>query len=708
MLRRASAFVVALFLLVLGLGLATYERVEPWVDPSAYVPPPAGPSWAPAPVQRGGLTTLAESQGKRIALHTVSGDVTFWTGVNLGSTTPGYSPGELEISREDYRRWFDQMGRMGVRVLRIYTIHKPHMYEELLSYNEAHPDAPLYLMQGVYIPDESYVHTRDLYAKPATDAFTVELKAASDAVHGDLTRAPVLGRSSGTWTADVSRWVAAWIIGVEWDPAATFESDALNAAAPEHRGTYFSSVADATPTTPTERWVAARMDELATAEVARGFSAPIALVNWPTADPLVHPHEPLASEDMVGVDANHVRPTAAWPGGTFASFHAYPYYPDFLRHEPGYQTKLVGGEPDAYAAYLADLDRHFADMPLMITEVGVPSSLGSAHYGTRGRDQGDHSEQDALATDADLVRLISDLDLAGALIFAWSDEWFKFTWNTLPRHGVVDSERRSLWHDPLTNEQWFGLNAEDPVPVGRRVVYEARTGVREVAVDHDASYLHVDVSLAKKPKERLRLGFDLLPGGLPLPGGGGGSASDVSVVVDPGRRTATARIRGDLDPILLDGLPPDAVPKPGPDGWSFQQMTTNRPFTLRDGRELDAEFLPIGDLKEGVWDRRSTQQDSRATWQLNGTTLRLRIPWSMLALGDPTSHTAVQPVDGQPVAVQVPEIKVLVNAGKAGTVSGVVGWDGWNIASHRERLKPGIQPLVDAWSQLSRPVAPPA
>jgi len=71
------------------------------------------------------------------------------------------------------------------------------------------------------------------------------------------------------------------------------------------------------------------MNELATAEAAKGRRAPMAFVNWPTADPLRHPQEPHPQEDLVGVDANHVRASAAWPGGTFASFHAYPYYLGF-------------------------------------------------------------------------------------------------------------------------------------------------------------------------------------------------------------------------------------------------------------------------------------------------------------------------------------------------------------------------------------------
>jgi hypothetical protein len=211
-------------------------------------------------------------------------------------------------------------------VLRIYTIHPPRMYEELRSYNEAHPAAPIYLMQGVYLPDESYVQTGDLYTRGPTKAFSDELRDASDAVHGRLQRRVSRGHASGSWKADVSAWVAGWIVGVEWDPRAISASDRRNVAAPDFHGRFFSSVSDDTETTPTERWIAARMDELATAEAAKGCSAPIAFVNWPTADPL-HPHEPLAREDLVGVDANHVAASAAWPGGTFASFHAYPTTP---------------------------------------------------------------------------------------------------------------------------------------------------------------------------------------------------------------------------------------------------------------------------------------------------------------------------------------------------------------------------------------------
>lgn len=184
--------------------------------------------------------------------------------------------------------------------------------------------------------------------------------------------------------------------------------------------------------------------------------------------------------------------------------------------------------------------------------------------------------------------------------------------------------------------------------------------------------------------------------------GGGGSGQDVAVVVDPRMHTATASVRADLDPLLLDGQKPADLPRSGSDRWTLERLSTNRSFTL-DGAHLPAEFLAVGNLREGVWDVRSASQDSRAVWHLTGGVLTLRLPWSMLALGDPSSHTAVQPVRGLPRAILVNQIGLVVDAGPGGSGTGVVRWEGWQKAIYTERLKAGVQPLVDAWAALSRP-----
>ena len=244
------------------LALASGDPVPPRPAPdsvatrihglAALPPPPDGPSWAPRPLATGGLRALATAGPSGFSLYTTSGVFGFLPGVNLGTTTPGHQPGELAVRGGDYRAWFAAMGWFGIRAVRVYTIHPPEFYTELAAYNRAHPTRPLYLVQGVYLPDESYVEKGNLYDPAVTAAFRAELRDASAAVSGDLTRPRVPGRAGGTWTADVSDWLAAWIIGVEWDPAATAASDARNAAAP--RSPAAISAARSRPARPSGGW----------------------------------------------------------------------------------------------------------------------------------------------------------------------------------------------------------------------------------------------------------------------------------------------------------------------------------------------------------------------------------------------------------------------------------------------------------------------
>jgi hypothetical protein len=49
--------------------------------------------------------------------------------------------------------------------------------------------------------------------------------------------------------------------------------------------------------------------------------------------------------------------------------------------------------------------------------------------------------------------------LDGSILFAWHDEWFKFTWNTIELELPVN--RRQNWRNRLTNEENFGVIATE-------------------------------------------------------------------------------------------------------------------------------------------------------------------------------------------------------------------------------------------------------
>ena len=197
-LRRTRLLTPALTTLLTASLLSACTAGDPLGTPPAQAGG-TGTSWAPAPVHVDGLTSLASADPDGFRLHTAAGDRAFLPGMNLGSTTPLHQPGELAIAAADYRRWLAGMGAMGVRAVRVYTIHPPAFYDELAAYNRAHPRAPLYLVQGVYLPDESYVEPGGtLYDAAVDHAFAQELLDASAAVHGDLERDPAPGHASGT------------------------------------------------------------------------------------------------------------------------------------------------------------------------------------------------------------------------------------------------------------------------------------------------------------------------------------------------------------------------------------------------------------------------------------------------------------------------------------------------------------------------------
>ena len=143
----------------------------------------------------------------------------FITGVNIGATEPGLFPGDLTISYDTYLRWFKYIKEMNANVIRVYTALSPDFYRALYDYNIDNDD-PLYLIQGVWMDEEDIETYGDVYAenKKIKTEFTKDALNMVDIIHGNITLPERSGYAAGTYTADVSRWLAGWLIGIEWDP----------------------------------------------------------------------------------------------------------------------------------------------------------------------------------------------------------------------------------------------------------------------------------------------------------------------------------------------------------------------------------------------------------------------------------------------------------------------------------------------------------
>jgi hypothetical protein len=674
------------------------------------------PSFRGAPARERGLRVPARATRGAVQLAAPGGfRDRFWAGVNLGSTTPGHLPGEVSARARDYRRWFPEMAALGVRVVRVYTLLDPSFYRELRRYNLAHPAAPLYVIHGVWIPEERFLATHDLWDPEVVagmDALTEEVHRA---VFGRLQRPKRRGMAYGRWTANIARWVIAWSPGVEWDPQAIAASERANPPR-GFAGRYIRTRAGATSS---EAWIARALDRLAARDAKAGWSRAMTFTNWVTADPLEHPSEPLPEEDSISVDAMHLRATRAWPGGLFASYHAYPYYPDFLRW--GYQ-----GARDPYEAYLRELRAHHRGQAVMITEFGVPSSLGSAHLGAKGRDQGDHSEREAAAIDRDLLRAIRRSGMAGGTLFEWVDEWFKLTWNTTDEE--QPGERRAMWRNPLTNEEHFGVVAAEPGArprvrldgddrewrVGQsQVLLERRGPLRELRATHDEAYLYLRLRFdSEDDRQRFVLGLDVRPGeNRALPGTDNAMpGADVAVRFDGSTvrlyKAAWTDVLAFQYGVARDYLDVDeAALEPGSGAWREPQMILNRPYTVpTTGERRAAELFPLSPLRVG-----DEARDERNLVALRGPVVELRVPWALLGLADPSSRLLTVPrrdgtvgTEPLPAGARIGIEAFDAAGGSLGAATPGYGWEPWQRVTWHERRKAGWATLRDAFAEAVR------
>jgi hypothetical protein len=457
---RILAVVVALA--PVSSWAATKPAVAPATKPWTTLREPSGTT-AQAPDR------AIRTNGDRFEIATPNGERSiFFHGVNLGAGTPGHFPGEFAMTPEDYRRWLRFLHRIHANSIRVYTLHPPSFYRALAEENASHPDDPIWLFQEVWteLPDSN-----DFWDPAFTRTFENEIRLTIDAVHGNAQVIERPGHAAGRYDADVSPWIAGWLLGREWEPYAVRETQRLHPDSTAYHGRFFAVDGG----TPMEVWLGRICDTAAAYESKRyGLARPVAFVNWPTLDPMKHPTETERGgaeaehdEDAYSVDPVRIRPVqpiglASGFLGYFANYHAYPYYPDFIDLDPGYAAYRDRHGPCNYGGYLMDLKAHTRGIPLVIGEYGVPTSRGIAHQQPQGIHHGGDSEWEQGERDVRLLEDIVSAGCAGSLLFSLYDEWFKVNW--LVERNERPRDRDPLWLNRQDAEENYGLLGFDPPP----------------------------------------------------------------------------------------------------------------------------------------------------------------------------------------------------------------------------------------------------
>lgn len=449
------------------------------------------------------VTTFTKVDGKTVFLDRGNGFEPFEIrGVNMGSGEPGKWSTEYAIDYDTYYRWFGLMQEMGANTLRIYSVQADTFYNAFFAYNtarEAAGEEPLWLLHGVWVNDYTQFSHLDMYTDEFLETLIRDSKTMVDVIHGkrDLHLGRMASAGSGSYRKDISPWVLGYILGVEWEPETVIYTDQIRADEPRYQGEYMYASEDATPF---ESALARVGDEVIAYETDRYHVQRLtAFSNWPTTDPFKYSTAVTAFwNKLASVNVEHICTTEKFISGTFASYHVYPYYPDYLE-SASKETELTSeelhemysfsgflkldwrvkhwdipsvtdysreedytdrhGRYNTYLAYLCALNRYHT-LPVVITEFGVSTGRGIAQLDENtGRNQGHMSESEQGQAIIECYEDITDSGCSGCCVFSWQDEWFKRTWNTMH---AVDLRRTPYWSDYQTNEQYFGLISFDP------------------------------------------------------------------------------------------------------------------------------------------------------------------------------------------------------------------------------------------------------
>ncbi|MEG2678727.1 MAG: hypothetical protein RR949_02240, partial [Oscillospiraceae bacterium] len=412
------------------------------------------------------VTSFTKVVGKTIYLDGGTGMEPFEIrGVDMGVGIPGHFATDYAIDKATYLRWFRQIQDMGANCVRVYTILQDDFYEAVWEYNHEN-ETPLYFIHGLWVDDYVQYSHRDAYDKDFLGAMLRDSRTLVDIIHGNKLFALGEDLGSGSYGRDISPWVIGYILGVEWEDTTVAYTDETYPERNTYQGTYLYTSPEASPF---EAMLAQVGDRLIEYETARyGSQRLLAFANWPTTDPLLW-NETVEDyfRKFEQVDVEHIKTTDRFLSGQFASYHIYPYYPDYLgfMDEMNFsiQDKALftdeNGVFNAYRAYLKLIADHHT-IPVIISEYGVPSSRGRAQSDRNtGRAQGGMSERDQGRALVTCYEDIMASGCAGSVAFTWQDEWFKRTWNTM---AYVDLTKTPYWSDYQTNEQYFGILSFDP------------------------------------------------------------------------------------------------------------------------------------------------------------------------------------------------------------------------------------------------------
>lgn len=645
---------------------------------------------------------------------------TFLKGVNIGAAKPGYFPGEFGITKNDYLRWFKYIKEMNSNVIRVYTLQMPEFYEALYEFNR-YSSEPLYIIHGVWLDEELMLEEMDAFNGNVINTFKSEINKVIDATHGETTIEEIKGKAYGEYTKDISPYVAGYILGIEWEPNFTKNTNDVNKDMKDFDGKWLHTK-NANPIEIFFAQVGEHAIEYETSNYRT--QKPIAFSNWVTTDIISHNDDLDDQNRIVNIDERKIKSKENFKSGLFVSYHIYPYYPDFLNYDEEY-TKYVdeNGNKNSYEAYLKKLISYYDDRPVVVSEFGIPTSRGITHEDlARGFNQGMVNETEQGLMNKAMLEDIHSTGYAGAIIFSWQDEWFKRTWNTMD---MDDPDARPYWADKMTSEEFFGLLSFDP---GNKKSVSYNDGNTKEWKKADLITESENLKLYMKSDEEY-VYFRINKKNLDI------NNDEIIIPIDVTKKSGSSKVK---DYELTFNKNADFIIKiNGKDNSTLEvqnyydtndflfhsKIKTNKnsnKFNILKQTILGKSYMPVskktidhkefevGKLIYGNGNPKSKDYNSLSDFIVKEDDIEIRIPWLMLNISNPSQKLAI---DDFNVEKEIKHVNIENISAGAYLIDNKVSteeaqmksytWDKWEMPTYHERLKESYYIMQEAFKNIN-------
>lgn len=563
---------------------------------------------------RSGQKTALDSEGTEARVRMENGvleyyDGTQWQpynikGFNINGVLPGSQPSEYTRDISVYRYYLESVAGMEANTVRAYDLMPPEFYRALYEYNLQHADAPICFFQSITPPDN--ITSGEYFNAAAQQELEKNLKYVIDALHGTGVIPKVGSREGGTYITNVSPYLLGYIVEIDSDRETIKTMDEENTDF-TYTGEYVSGGSGALAA---EQLLAQLCDRVYAYQAsqykqlipvgARGNQRLLPGAPWSQYG------------DGISFDISRLETTEKAAGSFFAAYSLQPSDAMLLDHQTDYAGYTDETGSFAYGGYIQTFKALQTKYPVLIDRVGLSTNVNvyekaESVNGLTELEQGTGLVRilTAISKEGYMGGLISDLDDNWA---ACSDEMQQYT---------IPLKNNTRWHNLLDAAQNTGILAVEPeeiTDIGMSLKDTER--MKEVKLDTDAEYFYMTILLSQETdyaNEKLIIGLDTY------------HRSYGEYLYDP-----------NLFATSLSGM--EYIIK-------FDSKETAAIYVVPDYNRDKGNYCPTESYL-GAYDlvtqlQYGTFEFSNNNFYQTGSTLHIRIPWSLLNFTDPSQKIVI-------------------------------------------------------------------